>query len=223
MTIQRELAAKLLASVADEQESAFQTDRACNTMLARYAGNAALILRFEELAKRFERLLARSKWKNFFGGIITNVRLPWLVPKRLRQLEPIQEIETKHPVFASEFAVTTITRYYPEFLPCIDRGFDELLSVATTELKVEEIALSQAILGRYSEALETSLRLNEQDRRENVRFVIAIERYRLEQVDNGQEMQETLDRRTLEGWGGAQFALGICNRMPWCIYPYPDY
>ncbi len=98
MTIQREMAAKLLSSVADEQESVFQDQSACNTMLARYAGNAALVLRFEELARRFERLLARFKWKDFFGGSITNVRLPWFVPKRLRRLDAIHEIEADHPV-----------------------------------------------------------------------------------------------------------------------------
>lgn len=192
-------------------------------MLARYAGNAALLLQFEELARRFERLLARSKWKDFYGGIITNARLPWFVPKRLRQLGPFQEIEKNHPEFTPDFAIATITRYCPQMLPCVERGFDELLSVATTELAVEEVALSQAILGRYSDAVESSSRLTEQDRKENVRFVIAIERYRLAQIDDGQEMHETLNRRTLAGWGGAQFALGICCRLPWNIYPYPDY
>jgi len=223
MTIQSELAARLLQSIADELEATWRTERSCNTMLARFAGNAALILRIDELTHRFWHLLKRSKWKDFYGGIITNARLPWFVPGRLRQLGPVEKVNSNHPVFADDYAIETFRRYNPEMLPCVDNGFDSILSAAQTELNIEEVALSQAILGRYDDAIETSQRLKDSYRESNVRFVIAIELYRHDQYGDGHASLKTIDPATLTDWSAAQFALGICNRVPWCPYPYPDY
>jgi hypothetical protein len=169
------------------------------------------------------KLLRQSKWNDFFGGIITNARLPWFVPRRLRQLKPLNELEHEHPIFPEDYAAGLLSKYYPKLRPCIENGFRTALDAAKTELAIEEIALSQAILGLYQDALFTSQRLTETDRANNVRFVIAIEQFRRGQVDEAAGTQTTLLNDTLTGWGGAQFALGICNRVPWCPYPYPDY
>lgn len=223
MTFQRELAAKLLKSVAEELEATLHTHRSCNTLLARFAGDAALILQFDELTPRFSRLLKRSRWEGFYGGLMTNLGLPWFVPKRMRQLTPLERINSDHPEFNEAFAIETFTKYYPEMLPCLDTGFDSWIHAAKTELAVEEVALSQAILGRYDDAIRTARCLNESHRQNNVRFVIAIEQLRQGSCQNAQSITAALDEGTLTGWGAAQFALGICNRVPWRPYPYPDY
>ncbi len=222
MIVQRKLAARLLASVADELETMFNAHRCCNTLLARFAGDATILLGFDELTRRYSLLLKRSKWRGFFGGIITNARLPSFVPKRLRQLTPLDKIETEHPVFPNEYAAEVFRKCYPEMLPCIDDGFDSLLSTASTEFVIEEVALSQAILGLHDDALVTTQWLTERNRKNHVRFVIAIEEYRRDRIDEAQAVQAKFEDGTLAGWGGAQFALGICNRVPWSLYPYPD-
>lgn len=221
--LQRELASNLLKSVAEELETAFRAHHSCNTMLARYAGDATLILGFNDLTPRFSRLLKQSKREGFYGGVITSKRLPWFVPRRERQLTPIEKINTDHPAFTDDFPVETFAKFYPEMLPCLGSGFDALLDAATTELAIEEIALSQAILGRYNDAINTSSRLKESHRRNNVQFVIGIEQFRLGLFSDFQAFKDRLEDGTLAGWGGAQFALGICNRVPWCPYPFPDY
>lgn len=223
MTRQRELATTLLGSVADELETEFRKHRSCNTMLARYASDVSQALDFPALTLRFAHLLRKSKWQGFFGGIITNARLPWFVPKRMRQLTSIEKINRDYPFFTDDFAVATFTMYNPQMLPCIEHGFDDLLQAAKTELAIEEIALSQALLQRFDDALQTAQRLNEPYRQDNVRFVCAIEQFRLGRVVDAQRMQASLSAGPLQGWYAAQFAMGICNRVPWCPYPYPDY
>ena len=223
MTKQRELASSLLESVADELETTFREHRSCNTMLARYASDVSQALDIPDLTPRFACFLRKSKWKGFFGGMITNARLPWFVPKRMRQLTPIEKINEDYPIFPDDFAAATFTKYYPEMVPCIDQGFDSLLCDANTELAIEEIALSQLLLRQYDDALDTARRLTESHRQNNIRFVSAIEQYRLDRVDDAEAMRESLDDGTLNGWAAAQFAMGICNRVPWCPYPYPDY
>ena len=220
---QLELATNLLDSVAGELETSLRTHRACNTMLARYASDVSQAIDCSELTVRFARLLRKSKWQGFFGGIITNTRLPWFVPKRMRQLTPIDKINEDYPFFTDDFAVCTFTKYYPEMLPCIEHGFDTLLRDAKSQLAIEEIALSQILLQQYDDANITAQRLTESHRQNNILFVSAIEQYRLGQIDQAKAMQHRLVDGTLRGWGAAQFAMGICNRVPWCPYPYPDY
>jgi hypothetical protein len=223
MTVQRDLAKHLLESVANELDVTLREHCSCNTMLARFAGDATLLLGFEQLTPRYVRMLKRSRWKGFFGGMITNMRLPWFVPRRLRQLTPIEKIETDHPVFPEDYATHIFNKCYSEMLPCITSGFGGLLEMATTELAREEAALSQALLGLYDEAMNTSQCLTDRHRQDNVRFVIAIEHYRHNRIEEAQAIQSTFSDGMLTGWGGAQFALGICNRVPWEPYPYPDY
>lgn len=223
MTQQRELATTLLGQVADELETTFRKSRSCNTLLVRYASGVSQAIDIPDLTSRFAYLLRKSKWDGFFRGMITNARLPWFVPRRMRQLTPMEKIDEDHPVFTDDFALETFTKYYPEMLPCIENGFDTLLSDVTTELAIEELALSQVILRHYDDGLATAERLTESHRRNNVRFVTAIEQYRNDRLDDAEMMKESLDDGTLSGWGAAQFAMGICNRVPWCPYPYPDY
>ncbi len=156
MTLQRDLAKNLLETVANELDVTFREHRSCNTMLARLAGDATLLLGFEQLSPRFARLLKRSRWNGFFDGMITNIRLPWFVPRRLRQLTPIEKIKTFHPVFPEDYAIHIFNKCYSEMSPCITNGFGGILEMATTELAYEEVALSQALLGLYDEALNTS-------------------------------------------------------------------
>jgi hypothetical protein len=223
MTKQRELATTLLDLVAGELETTFRQNRSCNTLLARYASDVSQALDLPDLTSRFAKLLRKSKWEGFFGGMITNARLPWFVPKRMRQLTSIEKINEDYPLFCDDFASETFTKYYPEMLPCIVNGFDSLLGDASTEVAIEEIALSQVLLRQYDDGLATARRLTESHRRNNVRFVTAIEQYRFDRIDDAEAMKESLDDGTLSGWGAAQFAMGVCNRVPWCPYPYPDY
>lgn len=223
MTIQRELAKNLLTNVANELDELFAIKHYCNTSLARLAGDAAIALDFNDITPRFIRLLKNSRRVGFFGDVITNLRLPLFIPKRLRELTPLEEINEKYPLFPNNYAIDTFRKYSPEMLLCLENSFDSLLENASTEFAIEEIALSQAILGRYEDAIRTSRYLKDLYRKDEVLFVIAIEQYRNNHINEAQSTQHALLDRTLTGWGAAQFALGICNRVPWCPYPYPDY
>lgn len=79
------------------------------------------------------------------------------------------------------------------------------------------------LLRQYEDGLTTADRLAASPCRNNVRFVTAIEQYRTNRFDEAEMMKESLDDGTLNGRRAAQFAMGICNRVPWCPYPYPDY
>jgi len=218
----REMAHRLLLSVADELERSIRTEGHCNTLLARYAGGAALLLGFDDIAPRFVALLEQSNWDGFFGDVLTNIDLPTEVPDKMRRLRPLQAFDAEHPVFATDDVHRAIRRYAPALTDCLVSGFAAAITATNDEFRLEQIALAQAVLGHDEGAVETSLRLRDPRRLDDVRFVMAIERFRRGQFEEGREALAPLSVEDLTSWTAAYFAMGICDRTPWVGYPFPD-
>ncbi len=217
------LSHELLTSVVDSLETTQRESGGFNHLAARYAGNTSLILGFEDLADRFLRLLSGLTAEQYWSGMMTNVPRTNKVPNGARQLDDQTRINEDHPVFPVCYVPSIISESEEHLYACLTRDYDFAFLKATDELKMTEVMLTQAILGDTELAIESTKRLSEQHRKENVYLVVAIERFRCGDLDGAYEVYDSLNDDLLDIWGASQMALGIANRIPWMIYPYPDY
>ncbi len=126
---------------------------------------------------------------------------------------------------ALELSITRRARgdvEYEQMLPCPDIGVEELLKEAKTESNFENIAVIQAIFGRYDQAMDTCQSLQDPYRQEHVRYIICIEHYRRDRIQEAKSVHSTLSDRIFTTSAGVQFAVGVCNRVSWRVYPFSD-
>ena len=140
----------------------------------------------------------------------------------MRELTPIDTAHAEHPIFTPDYGVAVIEKCCSELMPCNEGGFESALLHADSELTIEQVAMAQAILGRYEDALSTSKKLKER-KPDGIYLVLSIELYRHNRIEEAQVMQRRLDDGKLTDWFGVFLALGMCNRVPWWGYPFPDY
>lgn len=214
----RDLSLQLLIEAAEIYEKEYRERDSFNIYEVQGAGNAALLFEFDELMLRFTNLLqgiTPEIYRSNNLGISGNDD----VPQYARELRPLQDIQTDYPLFTEDYAATVIQKSGAHLLPCLDRDYKAAYALAETELSKEDVALTQAILGDFQLAIESSKLLSDQFRRESVHFVVAIELYR----HNRRTEAEEIHNRFLGKWHLTQLALGVANRVPWIGYPYPDW
>ena len=83
--------------------------------------------------------------------------------------------------------------------------------------------MAQVIQGNIAKAYESLSRISDSWRRDFVEFVILIEHDRRNRIHEAEEIHHRLTIETLYEWGCPELALGVANRVPWEIYPFPDY
>ncbi|MAT14065.1 MAG: hypothetical protein CMJ46_02200 [Planctomyces sp.] len=218
-----EFAYSLLSDVVVELEFKLMQTGSCNSLLTRCAGEASLALGFSELAERCESLLQRSDWDGFFGGVFTNIELPEVVPDQMCELSEYEEAERRFPVFPEDNAESAIQKHYPEFH---ERGLADPIDALTgtdLEFELECTALSFVLLGEVNRAMEFAKTIKEKERRFHVIATIALEHFRHGNTEAADHFLSMLPSDWLSHWYAVRFAVGICNRIPWELYPYPDY
>lgn len=214
MTVQRRLAKTILESILEESEA--RSHYSINSMLVRLAGNAAIVLGFEELTKGYASLLECTT-------VIGTGQASNLSPRRhFCKLDSLAENDREYPIFPENYTTHIFQIIYHKMLPCPNIGVEELLKEAKTENNFEDIAVIHAILGRYDEAMDTCQSLLDPHRQQHVRYIICIEHYRRDHIQEAQSVHSSLTGRILTTSAGAQFALGVCNRVPWRVYPFSD-
>ncbi len=221
--LNREYSRRLLTHVAQLLEASQRCNGGFNCLAARYAGNAAVLLNFNELSARFLRLLVSVTPEQYWTGAITNLDRS-RVPEHGRTLSGLPELDHEHPFFTEDYPAMVISKFAEEHLfLCLRRDYEQAFAHARSELAIEEVALTQAIIGDTEMAIASTSRLKEKHRRDNVLFVVTIELFRRNKVTEAQTIRRQLPDGIFDEWGASQMAIGIANRVPWQIYPYPDY
>lgn len=158
----------------------------------------------------------------YWAGAFTNFDTTG-IPEGARELSPIEQIEQKHPLFSEDYPLFILRKMGGCLSICARRDYDLAFAQAETELEKEEIILAQVLMGDYGLAADSLPRLLEEDRKQNVILVSIIELYRNGRISEAEEYRGQLSPGSLTDWGGAQLAIGASNRVPWEIYPFPDY
>jgi hypothetical protein len=212
----------LLAGVADALEKTNSRKGGFNHLVARYAGNACRLFTFSDLEARFQALLTTVTPELYWAGAVTNLDTT-RIPEGGAQLSPLSKIEQEHPFFPEDYASMILRRMGGHLALCADRDYNGAFRQAKTELDKEEIVLSQVLMGDFDLAEEALPRLTDEHRRQSVIFVATIEFYRAGKTSEAEAYRSRLPVHSLADWDGAQMALGASNRVPWEIYPFPDY
>jgi hypothetical protein len=212
----------LLDGVATTLEETKRRRGGFNHMVARYAGNASRLFAFSDLEARFQALLTTVTPELYWAGAFTNLDTT-KIPDGGAQLSPLAKIEQEYPVFAEDYATAIFRRMGDHLSHCVHRDYDGAFAQAETELAKEEVILGQVLMGDFDLANESLPRLSEEHRRQSVIFVSVIELYRAGREAEAEVCRRKLPVAYLTDWGGAQLALGASNRVPWEIYPFPDY
>jgi len=195
---------------------------ACNTLVAKYAGNASLILGFDDLADRYLHLILDVTPDRYWAGVLTNLPRDE-VPVAAKKLDDLADINRQHPIFCDNYIETVVNKFCPHLLPCLSGDYETALSSADSQLMTEEIILIQVMRGEIELAMSSISRLSEQWRKDGVHFVTAIELHRKGRHEEAEQTLKVLGDDFFDDWGLAQMALGISNRVPWTPYPFPDY
>ena len=217
-----DISRKLLAGVADSVESRNRAQGGFNKFVVRYAGNACKLFGLTNEARRFEALLSTLTPQSYWAGAITNIDTSQM-PQGATALSSIAKIEEEIPSFSPNYAELTLRNLGGSLALCADRCYERAFEQADTELAVHEIILAQALMGDYELASESIERLADQHRRRDVVSVIATELYRHGRPSDAEHYCGQLSPTYLTDYGGAHMAVGAANRVPWQIYPFPDY
>ncbi len=218
-----DLSQKLLTDVAKTMEENLREHGDFNFLAARFAGNAARLLQFGDLERRFADTLASVTAGQYSSGIITNIPHADDVPRDALELMATPDLEQEHPTFMDEYATTVIRQWGDHLLPCLERDYDAAFSLSKSALSIESVALTQAILGDTDLAQQSTSRLSDQYRRDHILFVVTMELYRRNRTTEAKALHKRLPANTLCQWGSAHMALCVVDRVPWAGYPYPDY
>lgn len=221
MCYQKELAKSNLAGVLRYLDACKKQSGSFNTSLCLDAGDACILLGFDQLKSEFESRLIVETSPSFLEKIWSSISLK-RVKKKPWKLSFVEQLEKSHPQLDDDHVRESVRRMFPEFTPCLDGEFEAVSKTVSSEFEIECFALTQAVLGFFEEAMKTSERINERHRISNVQFVMAIEHFRHDRISEGEAILSLIPTE-LSDFGAVQFALGISRRTPWLDYPYPDY
>jgi hypothetical protein len=198
-----------------------------NVLCVRALAGAAVLLGEDDLADRATALLRSAPDDKFFAGAIANFELPKVAPPSLRQPPPITQLEEDHPVYSrheSRERVTKLAGSVRHIALCLEGRFDVAQREARSDLALEEVGLTMAVLGEFEAARRVMSDPALPDfRRAVVRLVLVIELFRNGRADEASALLAGMEATGLSGWGLLQLALGLAGRVPWVGYPYPDW
>ena len=212
----------LIHEAIEELETDARSGR-MNTLVAHHLGAIARLIEFDDVARRVELLLSSLSLADFLNGSITNIELGSVDVDRLRRIEAPAEFAAKHPICDDQLLAKNLNRFAkdsPHLALCLVGDIAGAKSAAKQELDYEEIALTFAALGKYSEArtfIDAQPVISH--RRDHVRFVILLEKCRRADPTHCDEIQRVNPR----SWDRLAVILALAQRLPWSTYPYPDY
>lgn len=181
----------------------------------------------QDLLLRAERLLKEMPDESFWTAINRGPELPKTVPEEWRSVPPHAELEQEFPLYQE-----TKIRDFLEMAARDDRylaatleqRYEEAFALANSELAVEEIAITQAVLGDIEAALESAQhRVKPEFRQQTVLIVVAVESFRRGRLAEARAVLNDLELMGLGVGDFYQLALGFAGRVPWSGYPYPDW
>lgn len=202
-------------------------DNQYNIFEVRLLANAATVLQQTDIAHRALALLRKVPDGVFWAGMITNFELPKNVPESLRTADSPQQLERQFPCYV-EHDIADRTRMSAKtedhLRLCLEGNVARAFAIAKTELQLEEVCETLAILGDFDAALNVARAPTFPDsRRRGVLVVIAIELFRRGRIEEFEKILAILEKPRLGVSEYAYLALGLSGRVPWGGYPYPDY
>ncbi len=212
-----------LSEAAEQLEASFERGLGLNIFQARLISEAASLLGFADLMQRLDTLLETENVGSSLRGAITNVVLSKAGAAKPLSPAPVGQAEMQHPLFASSAAIEAMCLASDRHIAlCVGRDYGAAMAAAGTELELQEVALTQIILGDAEVALAFLPKLSEQ-RRQHVLLVAMLEFYRHGQIDRAVGVRDALPADFFDPYVLAHMALTVSGRMPWLGYPYPDY
>ncbi len=113
-----------------------------NTMCIRAFGSAAKVLGQPEIADRALRFLHAAPDGAFLAGLLTNIELPETAPEWIRTLEPLAELEDRHPPYRQDELVERLrsdASSEKHLALCLEGRFQEARALAGTGIRLEEV------------------------------------------------------------------------------------
>jgi hypothetical protein len=210
----------------EELEEAAASGR-LNTLCLRALAGAARLLGHNRIADRADQLLREVPDEAFWAGAITNFEITEEATNRLRTIEPLEELERRHPRYNAEkiFQRISSNAEGDEHLAlCLDGRVEEARTMAGSGVRLEEVGSLLAVLGEFeaarSVAADPAL---ESFRQQGVKFVLLIELSRHGRVKEAAELLDGMTTGRIGAWSRIQLALAFANREPWGGYPFPDW
>ena len=198
----------------------------------------AKLLHEEKIAALAQHLLEAAPDVAFWVGMITNFKLPEVVPQRLRSIPPLEELERWHPPYRGEDILNRIRthgRTYgqpePWVAPCLKGRYQEAYAQAHSELALQEVGSTLAVLGEFDAALRVARDpALWRGRQRHILLVLTIEFLRRGHTAESQAILAELELPwktkpvgTTWAWDRVDLALGFAGREAWGGYPYPDW
>lgn len=131
------------------------------------------------------------------------------------QVRDIAEVKNNHPIIDDQYLAKFVD-------PLADDDYKCQFRDCKNDYERECLLITLVLRGHMRLALRLSWRLPRY-RRINVRFVAAIESFRMGRLHAAKRLLRSLPRSTMCIWGKPQMAIGMTGRAAWIGYPYPDY
>ena len=156
-------------------------------MPTKFAGSVAQLLGREDIALRCSKLLGDAPDSAFWYGVLTNIVLPEAVPPQMRSIPTLAELEEAFPPYSESRVVAYIQQCAEseQYLAlALERRYKEAFDHAKSDVQVQEIALTQAVLGDMEAAMDSAAsRVSSEDRRFGVFLVLTVELFRRGRVE----------------------------------------
>ena len=199
-------------------------DRKLNLFEVRAVADAATHLGFPELEERAFAIFRQAPDEAFWAGAITNIELPTSVPDAMRARTTPEALARNHPPIDGAKLLRMIESSEEHIALCSVKRFDEAQAVAKTDLALEEVGLTLAVLGEFEAAIQVASSAKLPDfRKQGIKLVLLIEYHRRGKFA---EAQSILTEYEAQGIGAStlvHLAYGIAGYDAWPGYPYPDW
>lgn len=186
-----------------------------------------MLLGFDSYAETCATVLNSLPDENFTAGIISNFPIPKKPSPAIRQIDPLERLDSDHPPLTDESVAKYIRKCansQAHLKLAFDRQYSAAFAACKCELDTEETAGAQAVLGDIDAALESAASIVTPDfRAHNVRFICTIELFRRERWSDARKLFDAIYPTQIGPDAAAQMALGANHRLPWLCYPFPDW
>ena len=183
----------------------------------KFGGGVARLLGREDIAQRCIKMLGDAPEASFWNGILTNIALPDIVPLEMRSLPSPTELDDAFPPYSDSHVVAFIRQNAESerhLSLALERRYKEAFDQATSDVQVQEIALTQAVLGDMEAAMDSAAsRVSSEHRQFGVLFVLTVELFRRGRVEEAQRQLAALDTARLNAWSAGAVGIGDC-RLP---------
>jgi hypothetical protein len=216
-------AAALLQQLVEYFVAEARTADRWDTWAMRSAAALAVLAPAPLAAAQIAALLRDAPAREFYAGALSNVSdLSGLVRREL----PTMEAATKmFPAYGPNTLPECVLIAHDLHIEAVRDGqIGHAVSLAQTDLKLDDVAATCAVMGHIEVCLDIAERRLDARCRQTMFLIAAVESYRHGDPARAQQLIDKFDAAFhSHHWARSSLIAGLLLRVPWGGYPYADY